>query len=63
MIVGLTCLWDSKTTDIMIKRQHTKPYERKMCSNKVEYSTSAGLYCTMNDVKVPFFLTEFLAAR
>ena len=42
----------------MIKRQHIKPYERNMCSKKVEHSTSAGLYCTMNDVKVPFCIPE-----
>ena len=35
-VAGLTCLWDSKATDSIIKRTHTKYYERKMCSNKVE---------------------------
>ena len=63
IISGLTCLWGSRATNIMIKRRHTKPYEKNMCSNKVEYSTNVGAYCTMHDVKVPFFMPEFLAAR
>ena len=29
-----------------------------MWSNKVEYSTYAGLYCTAHDVKVPFCMSE-----
>ena len=29
-----------------------------MRSNKVEYSTSAGVYCTTHDVKVPFCVPE-----
>ena len=29
----LTCLWDSRATDIIIIRQHYKPYEQKMRSN------------------------------
>ena len=30
-----------------------------MCSNKVEYSTSAGPYCTTHDVKAPFCMPDF----
>ena len=30
-----------------------------MRSNKVEYSTDAGVYCTTHDVKRPFFMLEF----
>ena len=30
-----------------------------MRSNKVEYSTAAGVYCTEHDVRVPFCMTEF----
>ena len=30
-----------------------------MQSNKVEYSTDAGVYCMTHDVKVPFFMNEF----
>ena len=30
-----------------------------MRSNKVEYITAAGMYCTMYDVKVPFCMPEF----
>ena len=51
---GLTCLWESGATNIMIKRLHTKNYERKIRSNKVEYSTTAGVYFATHDIKVPF---------
>ena len=43
----------------MIKIRHTKNYERNMRSNKVEYSTSDGVYCTTHDVKSPFCIPEF----
>ena len=43
----------------MIKIKHTKHYERMMCSNKVEYSTVEGPYCTTHDIKVPFCMPEF----
>ena len=58
IIAGLTCLWDSRSTYRRIKSQHTKPYEHRMLSNNVEYSTDAGLYCTTHDVKVPFCMSE-----
>ena len=54
IVAGLTCLWDSRATNSMIKIRHTKPYERNMRSNRVEYSTAAGVYCTTHDVKIPF---------
>ena len=54
LISGLTCLWYIGANNIMIKRRHTKPYDRKMCSNKVEYSTSVGTYYTTHDSKLPF---------
>ena len=47
----------------MIKRRHTKPYEHKIRSNKVEYSTYEGLYCTMHDAKVPFLMPEFSTSK
>ena len=47
----------------MINRQHTKNYERKMWSNKVEYSTSNGVYCTTHDVKIPFCIPEFFSSK
>ena len=31
--------------------------------NKVEYSTVAGVYCTMHDVNVPFFIPEFSSCK
>ena len=30
-----------------------------MRSNKVEYSTATGMYCTMHDVKGPFNMQQF----
>ena len=59
MISGLACMWDRGATDIMIKRKHTKHYERKMQYNKVECGTAAGLYCTIHGVKLPFCMLEF----
>ena len=47
----------------MIKRRHTKHYERKMRSNRVEYSTAAGVYCTTHNVKVPFCMPEFSGSK
>ena len=47
----------------MIKIQHTKHYERKMRSNKVQYSTTAGVYCTTHDFKVPFCIPELSIIR
>ena len=60
---GLICLWDSGSTNSMIKGWNTNHYERKMRSNKVDYSTAAGVYCTTNDVKVNFAFRNSLAAR
>ena len=47
----------------MVKVRHTKYYERRMRSNKVEYSTSAGLYCTAHDVKVDFCMPDFSSSK
>ena len=47
----------------MIKRKHTKYYERKMRSNKVEYSAAAGLYCTTHDFKVTLCMPEFSSSK
>ena len=63
IIFGPTCLWDSGDTNIMIKRQYTKNYERKMSYNNAEYSTYVGTYFTAHDIKVPFFIPEFLAEK
>ena len=43
----------------MINIKYNKYYERKMRSNKVEYSTADGVYCTTHDVRVPFWMLEF----
>ena len=63
IISGLTCLWDSGATDIIIKKKHTKPDERKMSSNKVECSTAAGTYSKTHDIKVPFFMPDFSRSK
>ena len=60
---GLICLWDSGATNRMLKILHTKHYERKIQSNKVDYITTAGVYFTTHDVKVPFFMTEFSSSK
>ena len=62
-IAGITCFWYSGATGSMIKRKHTKNYERKMRYNKVEYSTYPGMYCTTHDVKVPFCMPNVLVSR
>ena len=60
---GLKYLWDSGATDSMIKIRHTKYYELKIWSNKVEYSTATGFYCTAHDVKVPLFVPELSRSK
>ena len=62
-VAGLTCLLDRGATNSMIKIIHTKYYELKMRSNKVKYSTSAGLYYTTHDVKVNFCMSEFSSRK
>ena len=34
-----------------------------MRSNKWEYSTAAGMYCTTNDVKVPLRISKFYSSK
>ena len=58
MASGLKCLKDSGSASSTIKRKHTKRYERRMQSNKVEYSTYRRLYCMVHGVKVPFFIPK-----
>ena len=53
-VAGLTFLWDRVGTNRMIKIKHTKNYKRKLRSNKLEYSTADGVYCTTRGVRVPF---------
>ena len=45
---GITYLWDSGATAIMIKRNHI------LRANKVKYNTAPGPYKTTHGVKVPF---------
>ena len=47
----------------MIKIKYTKHYERKIRSNKVEYSTAAGMYCVIHDVKVTFCMLKFPSSK
>ena len=60
IIDGLTCLWDSRATAIIINRKHAGPSKRRICSNKVDYSTATGPYYTTHNVKVIFCMTDFL---
>ena len=60
---GLTCLWDIGATDSMIYIKQNKYYDHKMQYNKVEYSTDAGMYCTINDAKVPFCVPYFSSSK
>ena len=46
----------------MINRKQTKYYEPKLHSNKVEYGTAVGVYCTAIEAKVPFGIPEFLSS-
>ena len=62
-VSSITCLWDTIATDSTNKRNYTNIIERKMRSNKVEYSTSTGVYCTAYDVKVTFGMLEFSSIR
>ena len=34
-----------------------------MCFDKVEYSTSAGPYCTTHDANVTLFMPEFFSIK
>ena len=52
MIPVVLFLWGSRATYIIIRLKHTKHYECRMRSNKVEHSTAAGPYCTTHDFKV-----------
>ena len=57
MIYGLTFLWYSGYTNSMIKIEHIKHYKHRMRSNKLEYITAVGPYCTTHDAKVPFCMS------
>ena len=63
IIAGITCLWNSVATDNMIEIQHTKHYERKMRSDRVEYNTANGVYYTTHDFKVSFCIPEFSSSK
>ena len=47
----------------MIECQNTKPYKRKVRSNRVEYSTTVWPYCTNNELKVTFFMSKFSSIK
>ena len=62
-VAGLTCMWDKRATNNIIKIRHPKHYVHKMRYNKVEYSTAAGVYFATHDVKVHFFMLEFSSSK
>ena len=49
-------MWDSGSTNIMIKGNQINHFKYKLRANKVNYSTAAGPYKTTPDVKVPFIM-------
>ena len=62
-IAGIKWMRDSEATESTIKKKNTKHYERKMRSNKVEYTTDADVYCMAHDVKVPFCMPGFSSSK
>ena len=60
---GLTCLWDSGSTYIMIKRNNVNIYDPKLRDNTVDYSTAAGPYKTTHAVNVPFIMPYFSSTK
>jgi len=58
-IDGLYLLFDSGSSDSMIKLQHVKHLKHKFVKNKTEYSVAGGIYKTNKEVKVNFSLPEF----
>ena len=56
IVSGMKCLWNSLTTNSIIKRKHTQPYECNICSNKIKYSIAAGLYYATHAAEVTFFM-------
>ena len=59
MYSGLTFLWYSGAKNIMIESKCIGTYDCKMRSNKVEYSITAGTYCTTQNDKMTFCMPEF----
>jgi len=58
-IDGLYLLFDSGSSDSMIKLQLVKHLKHKFVKNKTEYSVAGGVYKTNKEVKVNFSLLEF----
>ena len=56
---GLICLWVIRATNSMSKIKYPGDFYHSMCSNKVEYITASGTYCTTHDAKVPLCMPDF----
>ena len=58
IIASLTCLYDSRLTDRIIRMKQTMLYDHNISSNNLHYSTATGPYCMKHDVKVQFCMLE-----
>ena len=56
---GLTYMWYSGVSNIIIKRKQKNTHKSKIIPNKLEYGTVASTYCTTHDVKNKYFITYF----
>ena len=58
VMAGITCLWDTIDSYIIIKRKYINYYKENINPNKLEYSTASGRHFTKHDVKVSFFMLK-----
>ena len=63
LFCGLTFLWDSGAFIRITRKKHIKPYESKLISNKVKYSTYTDLYWTIHDTKFHFSMQYFSSRK
>ena len=63
IIDGPICRWDSGYTNSTIESNHIIPYDHKIHSNKIKYSTATGPYCTAQNIKLPFFMPYFSISK
>ena len=56
-------MWYSGATNRIIKGKHTNYYERKMLSNKVEYSTAERLYYRTHHVNLTVCMADLSSSK
>ena len=61
--LGITCLWDSRSTNSIIKRQNNNLYDRKLISDKLESITATGTYCMTHAEKVKFCMPDLSSSN